>query len=179
MGPGGRIEFEPDKELFPFESRWFKSSVGPIHYIDEGDGPALLLLHGNPTGSFLYRKIVGALRDDFRCIALDYPGFGLSARPTTGYGYTVSEHASIVGELVDELALDDYLFMGQDWGGPIGTKVAVERADRVRGVILGNTWFWPATPYLWPRCPRRSSRPGLSWESWRGRSRQNWVASAH
>jgi haloalkane dehalogenase len=137
------VDFTPDPRLYPFQSRWFDSSRGRIHYIDEGDGPPLLLCHGNPTWSFLYRDIVVALRDRFRCIAPDYLGFGLSHRPT-GFGYTIDEHARVVGEFVDHLGLDGYLYMGQDWGGPIGLAVAVERADRVRGIVLGNTWFWPA-----------------------------------
>ena len=140
------IHFTPDPQLYPFQSRWFESSRGRMHYIDEGDGPPLLLCHGNPTWSFLYRDIVVALRDRFRCIAPDYLGFGLSERPSE-FGYTIEEHARAVGEFVDHLTrrggLDGYLTMGQDWGGPISMAVAVERADRVSGVILGNTWFWP------------------------------------
>ena len=137
-----KINFTPDPELYPFESRWFDSSQGRLHYIDEGDGPPILLCHGNPTWSFLYRDIIIGLRDRFRCIAVDYLGFGLSDRPA-GFGYKVDEHARVVGEFVDHLGLDGYLAMGQDWGGPISMAVAVERADRVRGVVLGNTWFWP------------------------------------
>lgn len=137
-----RIDFEPDRELFPFASRFYESPVGRIHYVDEGSGPPLLLLHGNPTWSFLYRKIVPLLRDDFRCVAVDYPGFGLSDRPD-GYGYTPEEHARVVGALVDHLDLDGFLVMVQDWGGPIGFDVAVPRAERVRGIVHGNTWFWP------------------------------------
>lgn len=136
------VDFTPDPELYPFESRWFDSSRGRVHYLDEGDGPPILLCHGNPTWSFLYRDIIKALRDQFRCIAPDYLGFGLSERPGA-FGYTIEEHARTVGELVDHLNLDGYLTMGQDWGGPIGMAVAVERAERVRGVVLGNTWFWP------------------------------------
>lgn len=137
-----RIDFTPDRTLFPFESRFFESSSGRIHYIDEGDGTTILLLHGNPTWSFLYRKIVPQLKDGFRCIAVDYPGFGLSDRPED-YGYTPGEHSQTIGELVDELDLSGFLIMMQDWGGPIGFSVALERADRVRGFVLGNTWFWP------------------------------------
>ncbi|SPM42660.1 Lysophospholipase, alpha-beta hydrolase superfamily [Mycobacterium numidiamassiliense] len=140
------IEFTPDPLLYPFTSRWFDSSRGRVHYIDEGPagfaGPPLLLFHGNPTWSFLYRHIVVALRDRFRCIAPDYLGFGLSERPS-GFGYTIDEHARVMGEFVDHLGLDGYLTMGQDWGGPISMAVAVARAQRVRGVVLGNTWFWP------------------------------------
>lgn len=136
------INFTPDPALYPFESRWFDSSRGRIHYLDEGDGPPILFCHGNPTWSFLYRDIVVALRDRFRCIAPDYLGFGLSERPP-GFGYRIEEHAGVVGELVDHLGLDGFVTMGQDWGGPIGMAAAVDRADRVRGVVLGNTWFWP------------------------------------
>lgn len=138
-----RIDFTPDRDLYPFESRWFDSSGGRMHYVDEGSGPTVLLCHGNPTWSFLYRHIIRGLRDRFRCVAVDYLGFGLSDRPD-GYGYTIEEHARTVGELVDHLELDDFVLMGQDWGGPIGTAVAVERADRIRGVVLGNTWCWPS-----------------------------------
>lgn len=137
-----QIDFTPDPGLYPFTSRWFDSSRGRMHYVDEGTGPAIVLCHGNPTWSFLYRDIITGLRDQFRCIAPDYLGFGLSDRPS-GYGYTIEEHAQVVGELVDHLDLDDYLTMGQDWGGPISMAVATARADRVRGLVLGNTWFWP------------------------------------
>lgn len=137
-------EFTPDPALYPFTSRWFDSSRGRVHYIDEGTGPVIVFFHGNPTWSFLYRNIIAGLRDRFRCIAPDYLGFGLSEHPP-GFSYRVYEHASVMGEFVDHLELDQYLSMGQDWGGPISMAVATERADRVRGVVLGNTWFWPTS----------------------------------
>jgi haloalkane dehalogenase len=141
------VEFTPDPQLYPFASHWFDGRQGRMHYVDEGSSrgkrPPIVFCHGNPTWSFLYRDIIAALRDRFRCIAPDYLGFGLSQRPS-GFGYTIEEHASTVGDLVDHLGLDGYLTMGQDWGGPISMAVDVARADRVRGVILGNTWFWPA-----------------------------------
>lgn len=138
-----KIEFTPDPTLYPFESRWFESSAGRMHYIDEGAGTPILFCHGNPTWSFLYRQIVTRLRDRFRCIAVDYLGFGLSERPDS-YGYTIEEHARTVGELVDDLKLDGFITMGQDWGGPISMAIDTTRGERVRGVVLGNTWFWPA-----------------------------------
>ena len=137
-----KIEFTPDPTLYPFESRWFDSSAGRMHYIDEGVGTPILFCHGNPTWSFLYRGIVSRLRDRFRCIAVDYLGFGLSEHPE-GYGYTIEEHARTTGELIDHLGLDGFVVMGQDWGGPVSLAVATARADRVSGVVLGNTWFWP------------------------------------
>lgn len=137
-----RIEFTPSPDLFPFESRWFDSAVGRVHYIDEGRGRPILFLHGNPTWSFLYRGVVKQLSKRFRCIAVDYPGFGLSDRPE-GYGYTPAEHAAVVESLITHLCLDDLIVMGQDWGGPIGIKCALSVPDRVSGFVFGNTWFWP------------------------------------
>ncbi|MFJ9870259.1 haloalkane dehalogenase [Streptomyces sp. NPDC101165] len=136
------IDFVPDRSLYPFESRWFDSSVGRVHYIDEGAGPPLLFCHGAPTWSFLYRQIVKDLRDRYRCIAVDYLGFGLSERPA-GFGYTIAEHTAVLGELIDHLQLDGFVLMGQDWGGPIGLGAVTARADRVKGIVLGNTLFWP------------------------------------
>jgi haloalkane dehalogenase len=132
-----------DWTLFPFESRWFDGAGPRIHYVDEGKGRAVVMFHGNPTWSFLYRKVIKELRSQFRCIAMDYPGFGLSERPS-GYGYTSAEHAQVIGKLVDHLELDGFIVVGQDWGGPIGMTVALERPSRVAGMVFANTWYWPA-----------------------------------
>ncbi|MGO4202529.1 haloalkane dehalogenase [Rhodococcus sp. TAF43] len=141
------IDFVPDETLYPFESRWFDSSVGRVHYIDEGSGPPILFCHGSPTWSFLYRHIVKGLRDQYRCIAVDHLGFGLSERPEN-FDYRIAEHATVLGELIDHLQLDGFVVMGHDWGGPIGLSAATARADRVRGVVLGNTVFWPIDPLV-------------------------------
>ncbi|HSM60778.1 MAG TPA: alpha/beta fold hydrolase, partial [Longimicrobiales bacterium] len=134
--------FQPDRRLFPFESRWFESDVGPVHYVDEGVGVPILFLHGNPTWSFLYRGIVIRLRKRFRCIAVDYPGFGLSSRPDS-YGYTPGEHAAVVSALVRHLDLQNLTIMGQDWGGPIGMRVALDEIERLRALVMGNTFYFP------------------------------------
>ena len=113
--------------------------VGQVHYIDEDSGPPLLFLHGNPTWSFLYRGIVIRLRKHFRSIAVDYPGFGLSVHPH-GYGYSAAEHTDVATELVRKLGLDNLTIMGQDWGGPIGMRVALNEREPMRSLVLGNTW---------------------------------------
>ena len=113
-----------------------------MHYVDEGQGPTLLLLHGNPTWSFLYREIIKELRSDFRCVALDYPGFGLSV-PPQGYEFTPAEHAKVVEGFVEQLGLSAVTMMVQDWGGPIGFAVATRRPERFTRFVLGNTWAWP------------------------------------
>jgi len=138
-----QVDFKPDATLFPFESRWFDGAGPRIHYVDEGKGRPVVMFHGNPTWSFLYRKVINELKSDFHCIAMDYPGFGLSERPP-GYGYTSAEHAQVIGKLVDHLDLDGFIVVGQDWGGPIGMTVALERATRVAGMVFANTWYWPA-----------------------------------
>jgi haloalkane dehalogenase len=129
-------------DLFPFESRFVDVDGAEVHYIDEGDGPVLLCLHGNPTWSFLYRHVVDGLKDRFRCIALDYPGFGLSTAPA-GYGFTAGEHARIVEGFVEQLGLRDVTLMVQDWGGPIGFWVAGRNPERFKAFVIGNTWGWP------------------------------------
>jgi len=136
------LPFAVPHELFPVEHRFVEVNGVPIHYVDEGTGDTLLLLHGNPSWSFLYRKMIPALRDSFRCIALDFPGYGMSAVPE-GYGFTPAEHSAVLGRFVDQLALSGLTIMVQDWGGPIGLGLAGRRPDLVRALIIGNTFAWP------------------------------------
>jgi haloalkane dehalogenase len=138
------VHFPVAADLYPFEPHWHQQDGVRMHYVDEGSGQPILLLHGNPTWSFLYRDIIKGLRGSFRCLAPDYPGFGLSDRPQRDYGYTPREHAAMVSGLVDSLALDSFIVMGQDWGGPIGMSVALRDPERVRGLVFANTWYWPA-----------------------------------
>ena len=156
-----QVDFRPDAALFPFESRWFDGAGPRIHYVDEGKGRPVVMFHGNPTWSFLYRKVINELKGEFRCVAMDYPGFGLSDRPP-GYGYTSAEHAQVIGKLVDHLGLDGFIVVGQDWGGPIGMTVALERAPRVAGMVFANTWYWPAQGSLATFSVVMSSPP-LQW----------------
>jgi haloalkane dehalogenase len=161
------MRFTPSRELYPFESRWFESSKGRVHYVDEGAGRPILMCHGNPTWSFLYRHVIRSLRDRFRCIAVDHPGFGLSDRPA-GYGYTPPEHARVLDELVTELGLTDAVLITHDWGGPIGLSVATANPERFSGIVLGGTWFWPAD-----RRARIFSRVMSSWPLQRAILRRN------
>lgn len=131
-----------DRSLYPFESRFIRVEGAPVHYVDEGSGPILLMLHGNPTWSFVYRNLILGLRDRFRCIAIDYPGFGLSGTPA-GFGFTPAEHARVVEEVVTRLDLCDATMMIQDWGGPIGCAVAVRQPERFSAFVVGNTSAWP------------------------------------
>jgi haloalkane dehalogenase len=141
MSPRARPAWVPS-ELYPFADRYAELAGCLVHYVDEGSGPPLLLLHGNPTWSFLYRKIIAGLRDRYRCVAVDYPGFGLST-PRHGYGFTPAEHADVVEELVRHLDLREITMMVQDWGGPIGFAVATRDPERFAAFVIGNTWAWP------------------------------------
>lgn len=131
-----------DDELFPFTSRFVTLGGHTVHYVDEGSGPTLLFLHGNPTWSFDYREVIRALRDEFRCLALDYPGFGLSSAGP-GYRYLPEEHAAVVVDFLDHLGLSDVTLVAHDWGGPIGLYAAEQRPDTFEGLVLANTWAWP------------------------------------
>ena len=132
-----------DRTIFPFHSRSLDLDGHTVHYIDEGQGPVLLLLHGNPTYSFLYRHIIKKLSASFRCVALDYPGFGLSTA-REGYGFTPQEHSAVVEKFVDALELKNIRLMVQDWGGPIGLGLAGRRPDLFHTLLIGNTFAWPA-----------------------------------
>ncbi len=140
---------------WPYEPRWFTSSDGVrLHYVDEGrrDSQPVVLLHGNPTWGYLYRNFISALVGaGFRAIAHDEMGFGRSDKPEAVAEYTVQRHAQHFRELVDELGLQGVTLVLQDWGGPIGLAWAVENADRVRRLVLLNTFSGLSIPdYLEP-----------------------------
>ncbi len=127
---------------FPYASRFVEVSGARVHYIDEGSGPVLLMLHGNPTWSYVFRHLVFALRDRFRCVALDYPGFGRSTAPA-GFGYRPEDHARVVDAFVDRLDLAPLTPIVGDWGGPIGIHLAARDPARIERLVIGNTWSWP------------------------------------
>ena len=137
--------FTVDPEEYPFASHWFQCRGSAMHYVDEGEGTPVVMCHGNPTWSFLYRKVIGELRSDCRCIAFDLPGFGFSEHPDP-YGYTPREHAQRVEELLlDHLQLEDFILVMQDWGGPIGLDIATRHPDKIAGLVLSSTFAWPPT----------------------------------
>lgn len=139
--PGARPPWVDD-ELLPFRSRFVDVDGCNLHLLDEGDGPTLLMVHGNPTWSFLYRDLVRLLSDSFRCVAVDLPGMGLSTA-RDGFRFGPEEHREVLALLVAELDLTDVTLVAQDWGGPVGLGAAVRDPDRYARLVLGNTWFWP------------------------------------
>ena len=129
-------------DLYPFEDRWLEIDGNLVHYVDEGEGPPLLLLNGNPSWSFGWRDVILAVRGSFRCVAPDYPGFGMS-QAAAGFDFRPRSQSRVVEGLVDRLGLDGMVVFGYAWGGPIGLGLAGRRPERVRGLIIANTWAWP------------------------------------
>jgi haloalkane dehalogenase len=130
-----------DRAEYPFASRWVEVEGARMHYLDEGHGPTLLMVHGTPTWSFLYRHLVKALRERYRCVVPDHLGFGLSDKPA-GDAYTPADQARRLGAFTDALGLDDVALVVHDFGGPIGLGWALEHVERVRRLVVFNTWMW-------------------------------------
>jgi haloalkane dehalogenase len=114
-----------------------------VHYLDEGpaDGPVVLAMHGEPSWSYLYRKIIPLLvAGGARVIAPDLVGFGKSDKPTEKSDYTYERHVAwMQAAIVDHLDLTDATFFGQDWGGLVGLRLVAENPDRFARVVIGNT----------------------------------------
>jgi haloalkane dehalogenase len=126
---------------YPFAPHELQLDAGRLHYIDEGQGPAVVLVHGTPVWSFLYRNLVKELSRTHRCIVPDHLGFGLSERPTS-FGYRPQDHARNLRALIERLGLRDITLVVHDFGGPIGLSYAVERPENVARLALFNTWMW-------------------------------------
>jgi haloalkane dehalogenase len=124
---------------YAFEPRYVERDGLRMHYIDEGSGAPILLLHGEPTWSFLYRKLIPTLSAAGRAIAPDYFGFGRSDKPTRIEDYSYDFHYASVERLANQLDLRETTVVVHDWGGPIGLRLAVEHPDRVARLVILNT----------------------------------------
>lgn len=127
---------------FPFSPNYTNIDGYRLHYLDEGpaDGPVVLLLHGEPTWSYLYRKMIPVLSEaGLRSIAPDLIGFGRSDKPKSMEAHTYAFHVRAIGRLVEQLDLQGASFFGQDWGGLIGLRVVAEDPERFARVMISNT----------------------------------------
>jgi haloalkane dehalogenase len=131
-----------DRNEYPFTSHFFQTPAGKLHYVDEGEGQPIVMLHGNPTWSFLYRNLIKQLSPRYRCIAPDHIGFGLSDKPAD-WSYLPEDHAKNLSALIDHLGLKNVTLVVQDWGGPIGLHYAVTHPENVARLVVMNTWAWP------------------------------------
>lgn len=127
---------------FPFESRFVSVDGQRLHYVDEGQGEPLLMLHGNPTWSYLYRHFIRELRNDHRVIALDHLGFGFSDKPLHG-DYSMRAHIMRLMGFVSKLGLRDLTLVVQDWGGIIGLGWAVRNKPLIKRLVIMNTTGFP------------------------------------
>lgn len=134
--PDDRFENLPG---YAFEPHYVEQDGLRMHYVDEGAGAPVLMLHGEPTWAFLYRKLIPTIAGAARAIAPDYFGFGRSDKPTRIEDYSYDSHTASIERFVDELDLRDVTVVVQDWGGPIGLRLAVERPDRVSRLVILNT----------------------------------------
>lgn len=138
---------------FPFEPRFVTVGDVRLHYVDEGPREAapILMLHGNPTWSYMYREPIARLTErGHRCVAFDHMGFGRSDKPAEPRRYRLAVHVENAVALLDELDLTDVTLVLHDWGGPIGLGAALDRAERIRAVVAMNTWAWELPSFLPP-----------------------------
>jgi pimeloyl-ACP methyl ester carboxylesterase len=141
------MSFEPAPEIpawlqaeMPFRRRLYSGSPYAIHFVDQGTGPAVLLQHGNPTWSYLWRKVIGLLAGaGVRVVAPDLVGLGLSDKPRDVRVHTPAFHAEQIDGLVNALGLEGITLVGQDWGGPILGLVAARNPGLVHGAVFANT----------------------------------------
>ncbi|HYU61184.1 MAG TPA: haloalkane dehalogenase [Solirubrobacterales bacterium] len=132
--PDERFEGLPD---FPFEPRYAELDGLRIARVDEGDGPPVVFFHGEPTWSFLWRKVIGPVREaGFRCIAPDLAGFGRSDKPLELGWYSYDRHTELMAALLDELDIAGATAVMHDWGGPIGLRLAVEHPQRFERLVI-------------------------------------------
>ncbi len=135
------FDITPFKDLYPFKSNYLDIDGLQYHYLDEGDGPPVLMLHGNPTWSFYYRSLVKGLSATRRCIVPDHMGCGLSGRPgTDAYGFRLEDRVNDLERLMDHLSLSAKIsLIVHDWGGMIGMAWALRHPDRIRRIVILNT----------------------------------------
>jgi pimeloyl-ACP methyl ester carboxylesterase len=128
---------------WPYQPRWFDSPDGRMHYVDEGprDGRPVVMIHGNPTWAYLYRNFIPPLLDaGHRAIAIDHLGFGRSEKPDQPELYTIARHVERADAMLESLDLADATLVSQDWGGPIGFGWATRHPERIRSLMILNTF---------------------------------------
>ena len=157
-------------DVYPFKRRVAVIDGVRMHFVDDGEGPVVLVLHGNPTWSFLWRKVIARLLPEgVRCIAPDLIGLGLSDKPGDPAAHTFEMHSGKLIALVQALDLRDITIVGQDWGGPILTATAARNPGRVRAVVYANTAVLsPGKRIRATRFHRFSNRPIISDIAFRG-----------
>jgi haloalkane dehalogenase len=130
-----------DRRAYPFVDKWMPLRAGRMHYVDEGAGEPILFSHGTPTWSFEWRHLIRALSPEYRTIAPDHLGFGLSERPHNA-PYTPEWHSANFAEFVEALDVGPLTLVVHDFGGPIALPLALRRPDLVKRLVVANSWMW-------------------------------------
>jgi haloalkane dehalogenase len=131
-----------NEKEYPFKDHYFETAQGDMHYVDEGAGEPIVFLHGNPGWSFEYREIIKEMSKIQRCIAPDYIGFGLSDKPVD-WDYLPANHSRHVESLLDRLNLNNVTLVFNDWGGPFAMSYAIKYPEKIKKLVVTNSWFWP------------------------------------
>jgi pimeloyl-ACP methyl ester carboxylesterase len=135
------------RSQWPYSPRFARVNGWRMHYIDEGEGDPVVLLHGNPTWGFLYRDVINPLiRSGRRVIVPDMIGFGLSEKPSREQAHSLDGHTANLTALMRQLDLKRIALVCHDWGGPTGLSFAMSNPDRIRALIVMSTWAWPLPP---------------------------------
>jgi pimeloyl-ACP methyl ester carboxylesterase len=138
---------EVARRQWPFTARFARVNGWRVHYVDEGAGDPVVLLHGNPTWGFLYREFVAPLTEaGYRVIIPDMIGFGLSEKPSSEHAHSLDGHIANLTALLRGLDLQRITLVCHDWGGPTGLGFAFSNSPRVRALVLMSTWGWPLPP---------------------------------
>src|SRR5947208_6989157 len=125
---------------YPFSPRYREVQGLRLAHLDEGEGAPVIFMHGEPTWSFLWRKVIPPVRDaGFRCVAPDLVGFGASDKPVDIGWYSYDRHTAMAGTLLEDLDLRDATMVVHDWGGPIGLRLAVEHPERIERLVILDT----------------------------------------
>lgn len=130
-----------DKSEYPFTSNYFDINGQKLHYIDEGKGETVLFVHGTPSWSFDYRNVIKRLKENYRCIAIDHIGFGLSDKPEH-YNYSTQNHSKTLEIFVLEKNLENITLVVHDFGGAIGLNFAMQYPEKIKRFVILNSWLW-------------------------------------
>ncbi len=151
------VDMAPFRHLYPYTSHFMEVGGHRLHYLDEGDGAPVVMLHGNPTWSFYYRALVGGLSGRYRTLVPDHIGCGLSEKPDPDrYDYRLGSRVSDLAAFLDRVEPDRPLtLILHDWGGMIGMAWAVKHPRRVARIVILNTAAFP--PPAGKKIPRRLS----------------------
>jgi len=130
-----------NKNEYPFDEKYFNVNGQQMHYVDEGEGVPVVFVHGTPSWSFDFRNQIKFLSKNYRCIAPDHIGFGLSSKPPN-YHYETIHHADTLGAFIQHLNPGPFHLVVHDFGGPIGLNFAINHPEWIKSVTVLNSWLW-------------------------------------